>query len=158
MAERQRGDPLTGVKVAREPLAALRADPELPRLVLEYHEEVGSPAIQPDPDWRAMAELETRGELLCLAARRDGALVGFAVWRLFTPLGFRKLRLGWAEFLYLAPEARARGGAARLLAASENAMRAEGVHRCAIHDSAEAPREFGPLGYGMAMRVWLKDL
>lgn len=140
------------------PLAGLREHRDFPRLLLEYHEEVGVPGLQPDPDWDALADLERRGELVCLAVYRDDAMAGFAVWRIFPLLGFRTIRLGFAEFLFLTADARKGGGAKRLLAASEDAMRQRGIGRCAIHDSADSPHDFRLLGYAPAMRVWVKDL
>lgn len=144
--------------VVPEPLAELRADPQLSRLVLEYHEEVGAPALQPDPDWEAMATLERQDALLCMLGRVENILVGFAIWRLFCPLGFRRLRIGFAEFLFLSSEHRRHGGARRLIAASEDGMRARGVVRAAIHDALESPHDFRGFGYVAASRVWLKDL
>lgn len=157
MAFGERVDPLM-LTIGAESVERLRSDRVLPQLVLEYHEEVGSPAFAPDPDWAAMADLEARGDLLCMLARERGKLAGFAVWRFMALLGFRSVRIGFAEFLYLSPDARKQGGARHLLAASERAMRDKGIVRCAIHDSTEAPHDFKTLGYGVAMRVWMKDL
>lgn len=158
MALGKRDHSLIMLRVERETLAALRDDPALASLILEYQEEAGSPLIAPDPDWGAMAALEKDDALLCMIARIDGGVVGFAVWRLFCPLGFRRLRVGFAEFLFLSAQYRAYGGARRLIAASENAMRAKGVMRAAIHDALDSPHDFGMLGYAAISRVWLKDL
>jgi GNAT superfamily N-acetyltransferase len=145
--------------IAREPAAQIRADPALPRILLEYAEENGPRRYPHDPDWPAVEALEARGAFVAFTARDHGALIGLVGWRLL-PLLDCRVTEAHAAYFYVAPDWRKRGAPKALLAASETHMRARGVKRTVLHDGADRreKRDMRVFGHRPYMRLWVKDL
>jgi GNAT superfamily N-acetyltransferase len=137
-----------------EPWPQFREDPALASLFLAYGEEFGEVCR---PDWREADRLARIDKLHAIALRSDGALVGFCLCQIHQELPFKGRRLALASELYVDPLYRGEG-TRLLLDEAQRCMRAVGATRFAIHHSMTDPAVLAPLGTGVSMRVWVREL
>jgi GNAT superfamily N-acetyltransferase len=71
--------------------------------------------------------IEDRGEIICVTARHDGALIGYAVYFLRLHPHYQTVRWAVSDIYWLAPEHRGRALGARLFVRVELELRRVGV-------------------------------
>ncbi len=71
-----------------------------------------------NPDWKKYYVLEERDELVCLAARRMGSVVGYSVNIVTTHLHYREMKFMENDILFLAKDERRNGTGAMLIDAT----------------------------------------
>lgn len=98
----------------------IRNDPALGSLLAEYAHEckiAGLPS--PNPNWDTYERLENAGALVCLAACKGNALVGF-MGLLISDNPHYGVRLAISESFFVAAAYRSTGAGLRLLRAAED--------------------------------------
>lgn len=88
-------------EIAVERLA--EAAPELPPLFAAYWRESGDQTIPLDPDWQGLLMQEAMDRLLFVAARHEGALVGFAITLFFPHVAHKASLHAQTAWLYIEP-------------------------------------------------------
>lgn len=146
------------IAIQREAIDELHADPALPGLAYDYVSEAGSHRFPPDPDWEAMAVMESVGELGCFTMRLDGELVGALIFSIQPMLGCRGKRFALAEFIYTAPDHRGPENVRRLLQAAAADMKGMGAQRMVIEHGWSIGRSALVAGLAAQARVLVKDL
>lgn len=114
--------------------------------LLEAHwREIASfqDAIPLDPNFDAYERMEAAGTLVILAARRDGALVGYSIFFLLPHVHYQTSLFAMNDILYLAPDERANGTGVRLIKQSERVMREHGARLISWH--IKPTLDFSPL-------------
>ncbi len=107
---------------------ALRAEGEASGLFLSHWCEANADASIPmNIDWDGYRQLETAGLEVCVAARRGGRLIGYAVYLVFPNLHYRGWIMGDSDVFYLEPEDRRGWVGINLFRAVHAALKAKGV-------------------------------
>jgi GNAT superfamily N-acetyltransferase len=85
-------------------------------------------------DSAAYLDMERRGYLLVIAARRDGVLVGYHLWIVLDHHIHNKAagKVATSDMFYILPEHRRGGAGAKLLMASTTELRKIGVKKASI--------------------------
>lgn len=94
-----------------------------------------------EPDYGGYERAEAANRLRIFTARRDGALVGYAIFFLGN-LHYKSARIATQDILFLVPECRGFPGY-RLIRFSDQQLKAEGVEVTYHH--VKVAHDFGPL-------------
>jgi L-amino acid N-acyltransferase YncA len=107
---------------------ALRAEGEASGLFLAHWcEATADTTIPLNVDWERFRAFETAGMEVCVAARRNGRLIGYAVYLVFPHLHYRGWIVADSDVFFLEPEDRKGWIGINLFRAVEAALRAKGV-------------------------------
>ena len=142
---------------SRVPIATV-AD-QLQVLAEREYEEVGQKDLDAlNVDWNRYRELDDAGKLATFIARRDGALVGYAVFVVQTHIHYQDALVAANSAVYVVPEARVGRVPLKLLRYAEIGLKAQGVKKVYYHVKRE--KDFGRLlehlGYMDAERMFAK--
>lgn len=105
---------------------------EIAPLWAVHHVEVADPIdtdIPLDPDVVKYTRLADQGHLHIVAARANGALVGYCFVIIDTHLHYRTLLCGMFDIYWLAPAHRGHWHGIRMMRAVERSLRARGVRK-----------------------------
>jgi len=120
--------------IAVEPYSDQLVSEIEPLIQLHYDEiALNKEYIPLDPDWDAYKKLADSGNLLIVAARRDGNLVGYAVFFLMQHIHYKSTKIANNDILYLHPDYRQGRLGIRLIKDSETACRFRGVNKILWH-------------------------
>lgn len=134
---------------------------QLQRLAEREYEEVGQKDLDAlNVDWARYRELDAAGKIATFIARRDRAIVGYAVFVVQTHIHYQDALVAANSAVYVAPEARAGRVVLKLLRYAEIGLKAQGVKKVYYHVKRE--KDFGRLlehlGYQDAERMFAKVL
>jgi hypothetical protein len=134
---------------------------ELQGLAEREYAEVGQKDLAAlQVDWARYCELDAAGKLATFVARRDGALVGYAVFIVQTHIHYADALVAANSAVYMVPEARAGRVVLKLLRYSEIGLKAQGVRKVYYHVKRE--KDFGRLlehlGYRDLERMYARCL
>lgn len=134
---------------------------QLQRLAEREYEEVGQKDLDAlNVDWARYRELDAAGKIATFIARRDRAIVGYAVFVVQTHIHYQDALVAANSAVYVAPEARAGRVVLKLLRYAEIGLKAQGVKKVYYHVKRE--KDFGRLlehlGYHDAERMFAKVL
>ena len=134
---------------------------QLQRLAEREYEEVGQKDLDAlNVDWARYRELDAAGKIATFIARRDRAIVGYAVFVVQTHIHYQDSLVAANSAVYVAPEARAGRVVLKLLRYAEIGLKAQGVKKVYYHVKRE--KDFGRLlehlGYHDAERMFAKVL
>ncbi len=114
-----------GVTFTREKLTDLRDEGE--KMFLEHWREANVDASLPlDPDWALYERMEELDMEVCVVARADGRLVGYAVYLIVPTLHYRH-KAGVADVFYIEPAYRKGWVGIELFRVVERLLRERGV-------------------------------
>jgi GNAT superfamily N-acetyltransferase len=85
--------------------------------------------IPVDPDEQRYAVADQVGRCVCMVARSEGVIAGYAVFFVGTSTHHRTMLCGYGDSIYVEPEHQGSGLASRLLAKCEDRLREMGVKR-----------------------------
>ena len=134
---------------------------QLQRLAEREYEEVGQKDLDAlNVDWARYRELDAAGKIATFIARRERAIVGYAVFVVQTHIHYQDALVAANSAVYVAPEARAGRVVLKLLRYAEIGLKAQGVKKVYYHVKRE--KDFGRLlehlGYQDAERMFAKVL
>lgn len=134
---------------------------QLQRLAEREYDEVGQKDLDAlNVDWARYRELDAAGKIATFIARRDRAIVGYAVFVVQTHIHYQDALVAANSAVYVAPEARAGRVVLKLLRYAEIGLKAQGVKKVYYHVKRE--KDFGRLlehlGYQDAERMFAKVL
>lgn len=134
---------------------------QLQVLAEREYEEVGQKDLDAlNVDWKRYRELDAAGKLATFIARRDGALVGYAVFVVQTHIHYQDSLVAANSAVYVVPESRIGRVALKLLRYAEIGLKAQGIKKIYYHVKRE--KDFGRLlehlGYFDAERMFAKVL
>ena len=103
--------------------------PDIAPLLKEHWKELhsGRPHYALVPDLDIYCAAEDAGHLFAVCAREDGKLIGYALVLAFPRPHSKDELVGVLDALYVMPEHRSNGVAAKMLGATENVLREAGV-------------------------------
>jgi len=132
---------------------------ELQALATREYDEVGQKDLDHlNIDWKRYCELDTNGKLATFIAKRDGVIVGYAVFIVQTHIHYCGALVAANSAVYIVPEARVGRVAIKLLRYAQIGLAAQGVKKIYYHVKRE--RDFGRLlehlGYRDAERMYAK--
>lgn len=144
---------------ARIPIQTAVADLQV--LAEREYAEVGQKDLASlQVDWVRYCELDAAGKLAAFVARRDGALVGYAIFIVQTHIHYTGALVAANSAVYMAPESRAGRVVLKLLRYSEIGLKAQGVRKVYYHVKRE--KDFGRLlehlGYQDVERMYARCL
>lgn len=124
----------TTVVIQQEPFS-LELAKECEPLLRQHYEEIAwrKDLIGLAPDYATYEALEKMGRLRCYMARRDGIIVGYAVYFVKPHLHYLNTLVASNDVLYVERSSRGAILGKRLLAFAEERLRAEGVHYIGLH-------------------------
>ena len=104
----------SGVSIGPTGVDELRGDAR--GLWVDHYQEIAlNPSVMKlNPDWKKYYELEERGQLASIAARRMGTVIGYSVNFVLNHLHYSEMRFMQNDILYLAKDER-RGGIGAML-------------------------------------------
>lgn len=135
---------------------------EIEPLLPEHWEEVAldQDTIKLDPDWEQYKRLEDLGMLLCITAREDGRLVGYAIWMITKSLHYKGYVFADNDVFFLLKSHRKWMNGYRLLTESFKILKQHGAHKAftdmKLHRSVSLV--FHRLGCKPIELSWAKDL
>ena len=134
---------------------------ELQSLAEREYAEVGQKDLDRlNIDWARYGELDAARKLATFIAKRDGVIVGYAVFVVQTHIHYQDALVAANSAVYVVPEARVGRVALKLLRYAEIGLKAQGVKKVYYHVKRE--RDFGRLlehlGYRDAERLFAKAL
>ena len=134
---------------------------QLQRLAEREYDEVGQKDLDAlNVDWARYRELDAAGKIATFIARRDRAIVGYAVFVVQTHIHYQDALVAANSAVYVAPEARAGRVVLKLLRYAEIGLKAQGVKKVYYHVKRE--KDFGRLlehlGYHDDERMFAKVL
>lgn len=136
METRALNNTISRVEFTREALSLVQK--EIEPLLKEHYEEIAwnQEKIPLRPDWAKYQKLEVAGILRVFAARRSGALIGYAVY--FVSLHLHYSETLWAanDIIFVRKSERGSVGV-KLLRFSETELRSEGVKLVGLHIKLE---------------------
>lgn len=144
---------------ARLPMAS--CIDELQILAEREYVEVGQKDLaELNVDWDRYCDLDIAGKLATFVARRDGAIVGYAVFIVQHHIHYSHALVAANSAVYMTPEARAGRVVLKLLRYSEMGLKAQGVRKVYYHVKRE--KDFGRLlehlGYRDVERMYARTL
>lgn len=156
------------VTYERCPFTSLRAEGEASGMFLAHWCEASAdPSLPLNVDWEAFRGMEAAGLEVCIAARRGGRLIGYAVYLVCPALHYRGWIVADADVFYLEPEDRRGWVGVNLFRAAEAALKEKGVdevwQRVKLHVKPGRGRsDLGPLfrhlGYRAVETAYRKRL
>jgi GNAT superfamily N-acetyltransferase len=120
---------VAGVTFSECAFSSLR-DEGGPLFALHWLEASADRSVALRVDWEGFKRLEAAGFECCVAARRDGRLVGYAVFLIGPSLHYAGRLIGDADAYFLLPSERRGPVGVALLRAAEAALRRRGVTEC----------------------------
>lgn len=132
---------------------------ELQRLAEREYEEVGQKDLaRLNIDWTRYSELDAAGKLATFVAKRNGVIVGYAVFIVQTHIHYQDALVAANSAIYAAPEVRAGRVVLKLLRFAEMGLQAQGVQKIFYH--VKRSKDFGRLldhlGYEDVERLYAK--
>lgn len=101
---------------------------------LHWEEVAGDKDVIPlAPDWDRYRALEKSGVFKCLAARRDGILIGYSWWLVGPSLHYMTTKHAVNDLIFLDPDERRGLAGVRLIREGERALRDLGVVKVIYH-------------------------
>lgn len=142
---------------ARIPIAT--SIKELQCLAEREYEEVGQKDLaRLNIDWTRYCELDAAGKLATFVAKREQAIVGYAVFIVQTHIHYQDALVAANSAVYAAPEVRAGRVVLKLLRYAELGLQAQGVQKIYYH--VKRSKDFGRLldhlGYEDVERLYAK--
>ena len=132
------------------------------RLILpEHYDELCVTKDFPlDPDYEAYGRLCVADMLKCITCRRDGELIGYAIFIVNPHLHYKSCRTAFEDIYFLKKEFRQGRTGIRLFQYAEDVLRDAGVHRIIMHTKLhlDNSRLFEYLGYKMTDKLFTKIL
>lgn len=109
--------------------------PALDGLILDHYREVAhyQDRVPLAPRWSEYERLDRNQDLLIMAVRCDGELVGYAFWVLREHLHYAGHLVAYNDVIYLRPEHRRGRTGLRLIDESEYLLKCLGVDRILWH-------------------------
>lgn len=111
-----------------------------------------------DPDYGRYEAMARAGVVRIFTARRDGELIGYAVFIVNPHLHYQSTRWAMNDVLYVAPGSRGYRAGSKLLKHVESVLRADGVKVMGLH--IKDSLNWGPLarllGYERVESSWQK--
>jgi GNAT superfamily N-acetyltransferase len=156
----------SGVTFWQSTFSQLRAE-GLPLFLLHWAEASADRSVPLAVDWECFKALERIDAELCIAVRRDGKLIGYAVYLIHTHLHYQGYRVAEADVFFLHEEDREGWIGIKLFQIAEELLRARGVdevwQRAKLHVKPGRGRsDLGPLfrylGYRPVETVYRKRL
>jgi GNAT superfamily N-acetyltransferase len=144
---------------AVESMGLVRSEIE-PLLAKHWQEVAHFRDIPLKPNWPAYEKLADAGALIVYTARLEGRLVGYAVYLKIVSMHYSIVQ-AQQDIVFLDPAVRRGRLALRLLAFSENDLRARGVTLIQQHEKLAHPALgvlLGAMGYTAMDRIWVKRL
>lgn len=134
---------------------------ELQSLAEREYDEVGQKDLaRLNIDWTRYCELDATGKLATFVAKREGVIVGYAVFIVQTHIHYRDALVAANSAVYAAPEVRAGRVVLKLLRYAELGLQAQGVQKIYYH--VKRSKDFGRLldhlGYDDVERLYAKVL
>jgi GNAT superfamily N-acetyltransferase len=138
---------------AAEPYAAWYRE-ALPMFERHYQELGRTDAL--DPDHRLAMRLEQEGRLVCITARVDARLVGYALYILAPMAHYKTTTMADLDLLWLAPEWRRGRNGLRLIKFAEPVLAARGAQVVRLRAKLDTTLASlaGLMGYTEAERVY----
>jgi hypothetical protein len=111
-----------------------------------------------DPDLDRYAEMERKGVLHVITARKGGELVGYNVWIVGTLLHHRTILTGMSDMYWLRPDCRKGFEGIRFIKEGERYVKSLGVKKLfgTFQPCLDLGRIFERLGWHQAERVYCK--
>jgi N-acetylglutamate synthase-like GNAT family acetyltransferase len=134
---------------------------QLQVLAEREYDEVGQKDLDRlNVDWARYRELDAAGKLATFIAKRDGNVVGYAVFVVQTHIHYQDALVAANSAVYVVPDARAGRVVLKLLRYAEIGLKAQGVKKVYYHVKRE--KDFGRLlehlGYQDCERMFAKAL
>jgi hypothetical protein len=132
---------------------------ELQALAEREYDEVGQKDLERlNVDWARYGELDAARKLATFIAKRDGVIVGYAVFVVQTHIHYQDALVAANSAVYAAPEVRAGRVVLKLLRFAEMGLKAQGVQKIYYHVKREKDfgRLLGRLGYQDVERMYAK--
>jgi GNAT superfamily N-acetyltransferase len=140
-------------RVTREAIAEA-----MPLLVAHWQEIAHYQDIPLDPDIDAYLRMEKQGLVRAFAARRDGRLIGYAIYFVKHNPHYQASLQASQDILYLDPDHRGQG--LRFVRWCDEQLAAEGVQ--AVYHHVKASHNFGPalarMGYELVDLIYARRL
>lgn len=131
-----------------------------PLLDAHWREIAHFPDIPLDVNIARYEQAEDAGVLRTFAARRDGELVGYAIYSVAFNSHYSGSLQAVQDVLFIHPDHRRSGAGLKLLREADQQMAADGVQAVYQHEKLAHP--FSPLmerlGYECIERIWVKRL
>jgi GNAT superfamily N-acetyltransferase len=149
------------IKLTVEPFQLLRLD--LPPLLEQAYEELRLPGdpVKCSPAYKLYEYMQNAGQLLCIAVRMQGQLVGYCIFKLQASLHNHQQRVAVNDVIYLLPAYRRGKTGIRLIQKTEALLQAFGIDRVFISAVGQCPKTgklLESLGYSPAETVYTKLL
>jgi hypothetical protein len=127
---------------ARIPIGT--ATQELQALAEREYDEVGQKDLDClNIDWVRYLELDAAGKLATFIAKRDGVIVGYAVFVVQTHIHYQDALVAANSAVYAVPEVRAGRVVLKMLRFAEMGLKAQGVQKIYYH--VKRSKDFGRL-------------
>ena len=132
---------------------------DLQALAEREYDEVGQKDLDClNIDWGRYLELDAAGKLATFIAKRDGLIVGYAVFVVQTHIHYQDALVAANSAVYAVPEVRAGRVILKLLRFAEMGLKAQGVQKIYYHvkQTKDLGRLIGHLGYQDVERMYAK--
>ena len=132
---------------------------DLQALAEREYDEVGQKDLDClNIDWGRYLELDAAGKLATFIAKRDGLIVGYAVFVVQTHIHYKDALVAANSAVYAVPEVRAGRVILKLLRFAEMGLKAQGVQKIYYHvkQTKDFGRLLGHLGYQDVERMYAK--
>lgn len=141
--------------LARERASQPLFDEITPLLQAHWEEIRHYPDIPLDPDWNAYLNIQDAGRLRVFTARREGVLVGYAIYFVGPHPHYKSTVFAVQDILFVRPELRG-GAGAKLILWADQALKDEGVQVVVQH--VKMKHDFSPMLERMGYEVMDKIL
>ena len=132
---------------------------DLQALAEREYDEVGQKDLDClNIDWGRYLELDAAEKLATFIAKRDGVIVGYAVFVVQTHIHYQDALVAANSAVYAVPEVRAGRVILKLLRFAEMGLKAQGVQKIYYHvkQTKDFGRLLGHLGYQDVERMYAK--
>lgn len=131
----------------------------LPLLVEHWKEVAHFPDIPLNPDFSMYKACERQGILRCYTARKDGVLIGYAIFFVRPNAHYQTSLQANQDIVFISKEARGRTGM-KLIQFCDEQLKAEGVQ--AVYQHVKVAHNFGPMlermGYELVDLIYARRL
>lgn len=148
------------VVFALEPLTPELGQETMPLLVAHWREIAHDLTIPLSPDWERYYALQDAGSIRVYTARRDGEIIGYAVFIVNRNLHYSTSVQAVQDILFIREDLRRGTLGTRLIKFSEEQLKQEGVQVVVHH--IKAKHDWSPLierlGYSLVDLIYLKRI
>lgn len=134
---------------------------ELKLILPEHYDELCVTKDFPlDPDYEAYGRLCVAKMLKCITCRRDGELIGYAIFVVNPHLHYKSCVTAFEDIYFVKKEYRQGRTGLRLFQYAEDVLKKSGVHRIVMHTKLhlDNSRLFEYLGYKLTDKLFTKIL